>query len=193
MYHLELRQFPHSARAFNLTGEELRLKFLAPWLAGQTVEWGERRWQPERARLTIYEGPRLRPDELGMGRGWSNATRSGRDVTADLFADAERAAATAPIAQLKRFVLERSAGEPREVREAARLAAELWPERRAGERLGLAEQAVWELLHEGRLELFRDAGATRSNLAENEWQPALLAWETWTGETRLPLRMLARA
>ena len=28
-----------------------------PWVRGQVVELGERRWSPERAKLTIYEGP----------------------------------------------------------------------------------------------------------------------------------------
>jgi len=72
MFHVELRQFPHLARAFNLTGEELQERIVAPWVAGEMVDWGDQRWAPERARLTIYEGPRLRPDAISA-RGRASA------------------------------------------------------------------------------------------------------------------------
>lgn len=34
--------------------------------------------------MTVYSGPRLTSDQLAMGQGWSNATKSGEDVTARL-------------------------------------------------------------------------------------------------------------
>lgn len=193
MFHLELRQFPHSTRAFNLTAEELSARFLDGWSAGRAVECDERQWAPDKARLTIYEGPRLRPDQIGMGRGWGNVTRSGREVTTELLSRARQSADAAPLAQLKRILLERCAAQPCEVRDAAALAQELWPGRRAGERLGLAEQAVWELLHEGRVSLTRGDARQQAPLERAQWQPSLLAWETWTGETRLPLCLIACA
>ncbi len=55
---------------------------------------GERKWAPERAKLTIYEGPELRPDEIGVGRGWGNVTKYGTDVTGRLLS-AETAEPTA--------------------------------------------------------------------------------------------------
>ena len=86
MFHVELRQFPHQARAFNLSREELDTRVIAPWVAGRAIELDDRRWSPERARLTIYESPHLTPDQLGMGRGWQSVTRDGVDVTARLLA-----------------------------------------------------------------------------------------------------------
>lgn len=189
MFHVELRQFPHSARAFNLSEEELRASILVPWAAGRPVQWSEREWTPDKTRLTIYEAPALRPDELGQGRGWANVQRAGADVTEALLSGArESASAGEPLAQLKRILLEQSGEGPQEVRESVALAGELWPGRSAGERLTLAERAVWELLHERRISLLRGDG----EIGEGEWQPLLLAWETWTGETRLPLRIVAR-
>ncbi len=60
----------------------------------------------------------------------------------------------------------------------ARVAA---PRARASERLAIAEQAVWELLHERRADLARP-GAEPQALAASEWEPLLLAWSTWTTE-----------
>jgi len=96
MFHLELRQFPHVARAFNLTREELDLRFARPWVGGETVVHDDRRWSPERARLTILEGPELRVEEIGLGRGWATAGRSSRDVTDSVLAEAKRGAQGRP-------------------------------------------------------------------------------------------------
>ena len=38
MFHVELRQFPHVARMFNLSREELEARILGPWLAGRELE-----------------------------------------------------------------------------------------------------------------------------------------------------------
>src|SRR5690348_815721 len=119
MFHVELRQFPHVAREFNLAAEDLQARIVAPWVAGQVVEIGERKWAPERAKLTIYEGPQLRPDEIGMGRGWSNATRSGEDVTAQLLEPVQSATGReAELAQLKQELVDRCASRMIEIREA---------------------------------------------------------------------------
>jgi hypothetical protein len=179
MFHVELRQFPNMAREFNLEAEDLQARIVRPWLAGRTVELGERKWAPERARLTIYEGPRLRPDELGMGRGWANATRGGEDVTARLL-EQPRTAATGrdpELVQLKQSILDRCADRSIEIRETVELAGLLHAGVRASERLALAEQAVWELLHTGSLRLIRDG----AQVDAGEWQPVLLAWGTWSG------------
>jgi hypothetical protein len=81
VFHVELRRFPHSARAFNLSERELVTRVLEPWLQGEEFEFAERRWNPTRCDLQILEGERLRPDELSIGRGWQNALRSASDVT----------------------------------------------------------------------------------------------------------------
>src|SRR5436190_10395298 len=93
MFHVQLRQFPNVSREFNLSAEDLRARILVPWLTGEMVQSGDRGWAPERARLTIYEGPTLRPEDMGMGRGWQNVTRQGQDVTASLLAQGARSGA----------------------------------------------------------------------------------------------------
>jgi hypothetical protein len=102
MYHVELRQFPHSACRFNVTEQELRA-VLEPWVAERFVEFGERKWSPHQAKLTIVEGPQLEIEQLSMGRGWRTAQRQGRDVTDRLLAQAKEAADAAPRASAQRL------------------------------------------------------------------------------------------
>ncbi len=192
MFHIELRQFPHQARAFNLSGEELQAKIAGPWVAGGTVEWDEREWAPKRARLTIYEGPRLQPDELGLGRGWGNATRAGVEVTEQVLAQAQSAAGRTrdwsepPVEELKREILAACAGGGLGVPQALRLAGERHPGMRVSDRLALAERSVWELLHHRRVRMVRRLpdGDGSESVAENQWQPVLLAWATWADPER---------
>ena len=81
MFHVELRQFPHNFCRFNLSEQELRAAVLDAWARREWIEFGERRWDPHQANLTVLEGPRLSMQELSMGRGWRNAQRRGSDVT----------------------------------------------------------------------------------------------------------------
>ncbi|MBV8944064.1 MAG: hypothetical protein JO286_06875 [Solirubrobacterales bacterium] len=185
MFHVELRQFPHQARAFNLTREELNARIVGPWVSGRSIELDERHWSPERARLTIYEGPLLPPDQLGMGRGWGNVTRAGEDVTGHLLAEASTAPAqSAPVVDVKYDVVGRCTGRPLPVGGVVELVRERYPQSRVSERLALAEQAVWELLHEGAVQLVR-AGEP---VARDDWQATLFSWETWSRETVTLLR-----
>jgi hypothetical protein len=178
VFHVELRQFPHQTRSFNLTREELDARILGPWASGG-VELDDRRWTPERARLTIYEGPELSGDQLGMGRGWANVTREGEDVTARLLAEV---AHPPPVAELKGEVVARVAGGPIPLAALVELAGERYPQARVSERLALCEQAAWELLHEGAVQLML-AGAP---VAHEHWQAVLLEWVTWRqGEVTL--------
>jgi hypothetical protein len=174
VFHVELRQFPHQTRSFNLTREELDARVLGPWVAGRGVELDDRLWTPERAKLTIYEGPELAGDQLGLGRGWANVTRQGEDVTARLLAEA---AHPPPVAELKRDLVARVAGEPVALSRVVELTGERYPQARVSERLALCEQAVWELLHEGAVELVR-AHAPVSGSAD--WQAVLLDWGSWS-------------
>jgi hypothetical protein len=198
VFHVELRQFPHSARAFNLTAEELRASFLRPWVAGETLEWAERKWAPDRAKLAVYEGPELRPDELGMGRGWANAARSGEEVTERVLAEQDQAARGGePLKVLKHTAADLCAEEPLSLAEVPRRAARLWPQLRASECLGLAEQAVWELLHERRVSLVSDRAGVQAPLAEDQWRAELLAWSSWSSrepnQAGLTIRALPHA
>ncbi len=175
MFHVELRQFPHQTRAFNLTREQLEARIVGPWVSDGGIELDERRWSSDRAKLIIYESPELPSDQLGLGRGWANVTRSGEDVTARLLAER---AQPAPVAELKRELLDRCAYGPVALARLVELTGERYPQSRASERLALSEQAVWELLHEGAGRLVR-AG---SPVERTDWQGVLLRWEAWTSD-----------
>jgi len=97
MFHVELRQFPHNLCRFNLSEHELRA-IAERWAREQWVALGDRKWDPNQARLTILEGPKLGPEQLTMGRGWRTAQRSGEDVTARVLADARARLQGAPAA-----------------------------------------------------------------------------------------------
>jgi hypothetical protein len=174
VFHLELRQFPHVARSFNLTRDELEARILSPWTRGQAVELEDRRWSPERAKLTIYEGRQLASAEIGLGRGWATASRDGQDVTATLLAELEsRGGPTAGEAK-PRLLGTLARGPVELVRVPELVTGEEVP--RPSQRLVLAEQAVWELLHEGRIRLTRGGRV----LDPGEWQATLLTWSAWT-------------
>ena len=79
-HHVELKQFPRNSRSFNLSEAELS-PLLTAWIAGAPFTWGELEWEPRKAKLTILRGPELATAELGQGRGWPQAQRSGEDVT----------------------------------------------------------------------------------------------------------------
>ena len=175
MFHVELRQFPHQTRAFNLTREQLDARIVGPWVSDGEVELDERRWSSERAKLTIYEGPELPPDQLGMGRGWANVTRAGEDVTAQVLSERAR---PAPVIELKREVHDRCTYGPVSLRRLVELSGERYPQSRASERLALCEQAVWEVLHEDLVRLVRGGEA----VGRAEWQGVLLRWEAWTSD-----------
>jgi hypothetical protein len=158
MYHVELRQFPHVHRAFNLSREELARQILDPWVAGRLVHLGERRWTPHKTKLTIYEADRLGPEEIGLGRGWGNVTRKGRDVSGQLLEEAQLAAPAA-VDRLKHELLER-AGDGLSWEEVVAL---------AGKETGIAQRAVWELLLSGELRLHATTSAiSRSRSASDE-------------------------
>ncbi len=91
MYHVELRQFPHNFCRFNLTEAELREAVLDAWARGEWIEFGERKWNPQQAKLIVLEGPQIPLEQLSMGRGWRIAEREGKDVTEQLIAAAHSA------------------------------------------------------------------------------------------------------
>jgi hypothetical protein len=156
VFHVELRQFPHVTRAFNLQRGELDSRILGPWVRGNAIELDERRWLPDRAKLAVYEGRALAGDEIGMGRGWANVTRTGEEVTARVVAEARQAVQSPPVLEtLKQGLLARSADGQVRLAQVFELIGELEPEPPERERPALAARAVWELLQEGRLTLSR--------------------------------------
>jgi hypothetical protein len=179
MFHIELRQFPHVARVFNLSRTELDARFVVPWTAGAMIEHDDRRWAPDRVQLTILEGPPLARDEVGMGRGWANAARGGRDVTQEVIAAARRGAAARPeVAALKAAVAQVLASGPEKLTPAdvVGLAAAAQPTWRPSQQLELAEQTVWEMLHQGRLTMT----VHDRTVAPEQWQGIVLSWASWT-------------
>jgi hypothetical protein len=185
MYHLELRQFPHVARIFNLERAELETRFVRPWLAGTVIDYDDRRWAPDKTRLKVLEGPRLRPDELGLGRGWANAGRNATDVTDAILAEARRGAEARPEVEALKAAITEVAGSPIAFQDTVALAAAAHPAWRASEQLALAEQAVWEMLHQGRLAMTAGGAA----IPRERWQPVVLSWETWLGSGDAEVRL----
>jgi hypothetical protein len=177
MFHVELRQFPHVTRAFNLTREELHSRILGPWVTSAPIDLNDRRWLPEKTRLTILEGAELRPDEIGLGRGWANAGRGAEDVTAALVGEAEQRVETPSADGLKDALVELCARGPEPLRRVVELAGERHPQRRPSELLAAAEQAVWELLHQGRLTMLVGS----EPVEPDQWQRVLMSWDSWTG------------
>lgn len=185
MYHLELRQFPHVARVFNLTRDELEARFVRPWVGGVMIEHDDRRWAPERSKLKILEGPELRPDEMGMGRGWAAAARSGTDVTDAVIAQARRGAEARPEVEALKDAIAEVASRSLGFQDVVALAAAAHPHWRASQQLELAEQAVWEMLHQGSLAMTVGGDV----VARERWQPVVLSWATWAGVTTEPFRL----
>lgn len=179
MYHVELRQFPHVSRAFNLDREALDARFLKPFVAGELIEYEDRRWGADKTRLTVLEGPELSHVDRGWGRGWGMATKQGRDVTEHVLSDARRGADARPEVEGLKAAIAEVARTPITFPDAIALAVASRPLWRASEQLALAEQAVWEMLHQGRLQMCQ----RESPLARDRWQPVLLRWATWTGES----------
>jgi hypothetical protein len=192
VFHVQLRQFPNVARVFNLSREQLHAQVLAPWGAGEAFELSDRRWSPERVKVTIYEGRELRPEEIGMGRGWANAARSGEDVTDRLLEQARRPAAREEaVEQLRWEIVSRCGAERLRLADSVTVAGELHPDWLVSDRLALAEQAVWELLHLGAVRLVRARGEESGPVDREQWQPLLLAWSTWTGNLAAELLLEA--
>jgi hypothetical protein len=188
MFHLELRHFPHIARALNLTRQDLDARILGPWVAGESIELDDRRWSSERARLTVYEGPELTLDQMGLGRSWGNVTRAGADVTERVLAEAEQLAVQAPrgavsppsaVQQLEQEILQRCASREIAVTEVVDLVNELYPGWRVSDRLALVERSIWELLHVERIAMARSAVNGREPVDKPAWESVLFTWSTW--------------
>jgi hypothetical protein len=205
VYHVELRQFPHNFCHFNMSEGELQEAVLDGWVRGRWIELGERKWNPEQAKLTVLEGPHLPIEELSLGRGWRNARRHGQDVTERLLA--ERAAAVGESAQgagtmdgpaagravqqaraqalaadsLALEVLARLTDRPTPIAQAWRQARERYPDRPASDCLALAEGAVRSLAQAG-LIVVMGAGERETREPGVQLERTLLDLAAWAGE-----------
>jgi hypothetical protein len=191
-YHVELKAFPHVARAFNLDRATLDTQFLAPFVAGDPIEYDDRRWPAEKTKLTVFEGAELDAGDRGLGRGWGEVTRRGRNVTDAVLAEIHRGADARPeVAALQAVIAEVAiGGDGIGLPDAIALAAAAQPGWRASEQLSLAEQAVWEMLHRGWLEMIGSDGAP---VAADGWQPVVLSWAQWSVGADDPVRLRATA
>jgi hypothetical protein len=153
VYHLELRQFPRNVNRFNLSEQELGM-VLEPWTLEKVFEYGELKWTPHEAKLTILEGPRIPIDQLSMGRGWSIALRQSKDVTERVLAQARQTLQAAPATGAPQAaadgepadrLLALLGDDPAALLQAWRLAAERRPELAPSEALALAEATLRSL------------------------------------------------
>jgi hypothetical protein len=173
MFHVEIRSGLHQVRMFNLTEQRLWLEFLAPLMADEEFTVEDHEFTPHQARLMVYEGPELRPDQLmGMGRGWQNVERTATDVTervldrARQHTDQQRrdvaarssvpAAGSAPPAAadlVRERLIGRIAGGPVSAEEILAIVAELMPAGTEQQRLEVASYAAWAVLERGAAQL----------------------------------------
>jgi hypothetical protein len=198
-YHLELRQFPHVARRFNQSEQQV-LALAKPWVGEEWIEEAERKWNMNEATLTILEGPKLSMADLAMGRGWRNAQRRSEDVTERVLAAFQKSdggggggsgdsapvgAAGAPDLTLlaDSLALELLAlldDGPVAPARVWRLAHERHAERPLGEALALADRAVRSLLSRRLVELRSGAGGDDGQaLAGEQVETALGSVDAW--------------
>jgi hypothetical protein len=200
VYHIELRQFPHNFCRFNLSEQQLH-GIVESWSAGRVVDLGERKWDPQRAKLTILEGPRIPNTQLTMGRGWAVAQRQSEDVTGQVLAPMEGRRSPADVAadaspgagavadSLALEVLSALGDAPATLSEVWRLAAARSPRSSAGESLLLAEQALRSLIR-SRLIVLLPPGAASPDpasgpvdgVAQDRIEELLQAVDSWTGD-----------
>jgi hypothetical protein len=161
MFHVEMRDGLQSVRAFNLSEEALDAQFLAPLMADAEFSYEGHEWTPRKTRLKIFEGPQLRPDQLGLGRGWQNVERKGSDVT-EAILDRARAHVTlvatqppATIDALRERLIGRLSGGPVSFEDVVAMAAELMPATTVEAQLAAAERAAVEVLQAGSAHLAR--------------------------------------
>jgi hypothetical protein len=206
VYHVELRHFPRNVCRFNLSAEELRATVIEPWIADRPFELGELKWDPRQARLTVFEGPRIPPDELSMGRGWRTVQRKGQDVTTQLLAAAGEQPAlgsalgpagvgegigpesgpppTDLVADSLGLELLAQMGDgPTPLRQAWELASMRCPNSPASETLAIAERATASLLRARLVVLLRavEPEASPEPIGDENTTSVLGSPESWVG------------
>ena len=166
------------ARAYNLSEEDLSVRFLVPLTSGHPVSYGDKEWIPEKTRVIVYEGPHLRPDQIGMGRGWPHVLKHGQDVTQRMLATVKQTAVRNPTAEaLKQRLLGRLAAGPVGLGEVLSLAAEMSTGQRFSAQVAIAETAVWALVQQDEVVLESDGDA----VPQSEWQWLLANHRAWIG------------
>jgi hypothetical protein len=194
LFHVELRQSIHQGRRFNLSREQLDAEFLRPWQAGRAVEIDEQEYRPDKAKIKVFEAPELMISELGLGRGWQTVEKLGEDITARVLSDITAGGGATPSpsaegpSEFQSAVLGACSLEPRALADIVRLAGVRHPGARASECLALAEQAVWELLHQQKLAMYEDDDS--APVAPERWEALVLSWDSWSKDTSLTIHAL---
>jgi len=178
VFHVQLRQRRDTASAFNLSQDDVRARFVTPMVTDRVFDFAEKQWNPRETQLTVIEGRQLRPDELGLGRGWPNAKRIGTEVTDQFLSDGRvRGPQIDPVMRLEDRIAGRLSAGPLPLRELLAMTAELMPGHTVGERLAVCERTVWESLQRGGRGLELDG----SPLAADAWRAQLLDDDSWLG------------
>jgi hypothetical protein len=134
------------------------------------------------------EGPELRVDEIGMGRGWATVTKTSRDVTETVLAAGQRGVQDRVAVETFKAEVRGAARTPVSFPDVVALAVAEHPEWRVSERLALAEQAIWELLYQGGLRLVGPEGPIETE----GWRALFMRWSTWVDDgPAAPLLMRA--
>jgi hypothetical protein len=166
MFHVEMRMGAEVVRQFNLSEQGLWTRYLAPLMADRDFVLEGHDFTPRKTRISIFEGPQLRPDQLALGRGWQNVERSGNDVTEAILARsheyvsaAQASPPTVPVPDaLRERLIGRLSAGPVTFDEITDMAAELTPGSAAGEQLASAERAALDLLRNGAAQLAPPSG-----------------------------------
>jgi hypothetical protein len=157
MFHVEMRMGAQVVREFNLSERRLWLELLEPLMSDRELKIEGHEFIPRQTRLKVYEGPELRPDQLGVGRGWQNVERSAADVTERVLTRArghtgrardDRSQVEVPSAPdlvTERMISRLGAG-PISAQEILGDVADLMPHATVHEHTEVARQAVWQLL-----------------------------------------------
>ena len=120
------------------------------------------------------------------GFSWANVTKNCTEVTEQLLTLERQAAAsgsagnraTETVSRLQAEILERCALGELVVSELIELLSRRHPDWRVSDRIALAEQSIWQLLHQGRLTIsWADGGPP---IEKDAWGPVLLSWRTWS-------------
>ena len=164
MFHVEMRMGISVVREFNLGERELWTRFLGPLMADKDFTLEGHDFTPRKTRIAIYNGPELRLDQLGLGRGWQNVERTGSDVTAEILATAHEHAGAARTAApptwevLRERAIGRLTAGQVSYDEIVAMAADLMPDSTVGEQLAAGERAAVELLRSGAAQLAPPSG-----------------------------------
>jgi hypothetical protein len=154
VFHVQLYTRLHQARVYNLDENELQRQFLDPMRSPGIFVYEGHEWEPRKTQLSVYEtDDRLRPDQIAMGRGWSNVEKIGNDVTMEALA---RRPAPGPspgssvaVALLKERLIGRLSAGAVTLQEIMAMAADLMPESDVNEQVAASHRAASELLHTG--------------------------------------------